>query len=174
MELDPLKQALVTPAYIVGRILSDKNYMFTESLLTSVGKKSRKVQGTNLQAWGESCFQRQGPLCVWYHTQAHSRGCSGRGGMKHQDPSLHEGKRFTSLYGVPWPLCVVLSDTFQQWCNGHRFNLKAECPFKLRTMACFQKTRTGGSITQTREGYNIAGSVFCEFFHMFLHWHWDI
>jgi hypothetical protein len=43
MELDPSKQVLVNTAYIVKYIMSDQNYMFTESLFTSVGKKSRKV-----------------------------------------------------------------------------------------------------------------------------------
>jgi hypothetical protein len=92
------------------------------------------------------------------------------------DPSTQDGKRFTKICGVPWPLLVLLIDKFQQWCtsNGNHFNLKAECPFKLWTIACFRKMRTGGSMTQFREGYNIGGSVFHEFFHLFLDWHWDI
>jgi hypothetical protein len=36
MELDPSRQALVTPTYTVECIFYDDNYMFTASLLTSV------------------------------------------------------------------------------------------------------------------------------------------
>jgi hypothetical protein len=41
-------------------------------------------------------------------------------------------------------------------------------------MACFRQTRTCGSMTQLREVYDIVGSVFHIFFHLFLDWQLDI
>jgi hypothetical protein len=153
MELDPSKQALITPAYIVECIFSDENYMFTESLLTSACKTPRKAL---ISEHSESrVFNvRYHYVCGITHNRIIEHALAG-GEEAPRHPSMHEGKLFTSLYGAPWPLFFVPSDEFQQWCtsNGHCFNLKAECPLKLLTMACFQKMRTGGSIAQFSQGY---------------------
>jgi hypothetical protein len=159
MELEPSKKALITPAYIVECIFSDENYKFSESLLNSVGKIPRKARTPDR---GSS---RIVVICVVSHKCTLEHSLEG-GDEAPIDPSTHNDKPFTKIYGVPWPLFVVLSDEFQQWCtiNGHIFNLTDECPFTICTIACFWHMRTGCSITQFREGYSIAGSVFDKFF----------
>jgi hypothetical protein len=81
------------------------------------------------------------------------------------DPTTHEGKIFTNMYGVPWPLFNDLSHEFEMWCtaNGHNFHCKHIGPFKLRIMAFFHQLRTRGSLTQFRESHSIVGSVFREY-----------
>jgi hypothetical protein len=88
----------------------------------------------------------------------------------------HKGKRFTNMYGVPWPLFNDLSQEFEAWRTdrGHHFNCKHLCPFKLCLVACFHQLRTGGSLTQFCESHSIVGSVFREYCHIFLDWHWYI
>jgi hypothetical protein len=174
MELDPPKQALFTPASILECIFSDENYMFIESLVTSVGQRTRKTRTADRGA-SRLINARDIYLCGITNKRILEHALAG-GLEAPSDPTSHEGKRFTNLYGVPWPFFVILSDEFHQWCtnNGRRINLKAECPFKLRTMACFRQMRSGGSMTQFREGYNIVGSVFHDFFHLFLDWQWEI
>jgi hypothetical protein len=136
MELGPSEQALVTPAYIVECIFSDENYMFTESLLTSIGKRPGKTQ-TYERGASRVFNARDRNLCgitlkrILEHAPV-------RGDQAPSDPSTYEGKRFTKLYGVPWTLFIMMSDEFQQWCaiKGHHFNLKGELPFKLQIMEC--------------------------------------
>jgi hypothetical protein len=174
VELYPSKQSRETLQYIAECIFSDENHTFVNYVATARGEKKMKPRSAER---GASCDDnaRDRYLCGITHLRILEHTLAD-GDEATSDPRTHEGKRFTSLYGVPWTLFVDLSNEYEQWCstNVHTFNIKEECPFKLRVMASFRQLRTGGSLSQYREGYTIAGSVFRELFYLFLDWHWDI
>jgi hypothetical protein len=148
MELDPSKQSLVTPQYIAECIFSDENYTFVDYVATTRGEKKRKPRSAECGA-SRVDNVRDRYLCGITHLRILEHALAGVDGAP-SDPTPHEGKRFTNLYGVPWPLFVDLSNEYEQWCstNGHTFNIKEEFPFKLWVMASFCQLRTGGSLNQ--------------------------
>jgi hypothetical protein len=92
------------------------------------------------------------------------------------EKNKHEGHRWRQIYGVPFDLFMLSSDSFEEWpgLKGQHTCLKHVLPFKLIIMACFRQLGLGGPIHQYREGCGLSTTIFRAFFFYFLDWLWDI
>jgi hypothetical protein len=94
------------------------------------------------------------------------------------DKDKKEIRRWKEIYGAPFDLFVLLSDTFEAWLGfkGRQMYPSHALPFKLRVIFHFRQLRSGGPLHQHqhRECYSLSTTVFREFLFFFLDWLWDI
>jgi hypothetical protein len=109
MKLDPMKLSLVTPQYIIQFIFSDDNYTCVEYIATARGEIQRQRNSRYVEHRASHVDQaRDRYLCGVTHRRMLEHALSG-GDEALSDPTTNEGKRFSKLYCVLWPLFVDLS-----------------------------------------------------------------
>jgi hypothetical protein len=175
IELTPSLKRPVTAKYIVECIFDHEKYSLAEIISTSREGITNKQRNDWSQECGKSHLNKAQDcyLCGITNRLILEHALDGGEGA---DPTTKEGKRFTNMYGVPWPLFNDLSQEFESWCSDHdhHFHCTNLSPFKLRLVACFRQLRTYGSLTQFCDSRIIVRSVFNKYFYLLLDWHWDI